>query len=210
MLWFEKLAKDNQLTLLTGTYANISGKTVFNKNGKRRYFLEKRWARGGNVLTAIMMNPSSAAHNQTDKTVDQLIDVAKVQGCHALYVVNISSIIDGSSDKLKSVQFSYEAINWAFVPQAMTEAKVVFLGWGIKGQLGMLEQQKSNPDLVNTFTNLSSKLYCYDVLKSKDKKFATKPLYYLPHPRPRLEQEKYRYEPIRKITSLELVKLLIR
>lgn len=210
-MWFETLANSNQLSLETGTYAEISGKAIFNTNGTRRYFLEKRWAQEGNVLTAIMMNPSNAAHNQTDETVDQLIDVAKDQGCHALYVVNVSSIIDGTSSNLNNAQFAYETINWAFVSGAMTEANVVFLGWGMKGQLGMLEHQNSNSNLVNAFKNVSSKIYCYDVLKSKDKKFENEPpMYYVPHPRPLLEKEKYRYVPIRQITNHEFIQLFIR
>lgn len=209
-LWFEKLANSYQLDFQPGTYANILGAAVFNTNGTRRYFLEKRWAQGGNVLTAIMMNPSNAAHNQTDDTVDQLIDVAKIQGCHALYVVNVSSIIDGTSSNIKNSQFSFEAINWTFVSKAMTEADVVFLGWGMKGQLGIHEQQKSNSNLVNAFKNISSKLYCYEVVKSDDQKFAKKPVYYAPHPRKRFEEEKYRDVPIRQITDLEFVQLFIR
>lgn len=209
-LWFEQLANRNQLPFKAGTYADISGKAIFNTNGIRRYFLEKRWGQGGNILTAIMMNPSNAAHNQTDETVDQLIDVAKDQGCHALYVVNVSSIIDGTSSNLNNAQFAYEAINWTFVSGAMTEANVVFLGWGMKGQLGILEHQNSDLNLVNTFKNVSSKIYCCDVLKSMDKKYTNTPIYYVPHPRPQLEKEKYRYVPIRQITDHEFIQLFIR
>ena len=55
-------------------------------------------------------------HNQTDDTVDQLMDVAKVQlGYDGLHVVNVSSIIDGSSSNVTSDQFAYESINWAFI-----------------------------------------------------------------------------------------------
>lgn len=78
-LWFEQLAKSNHLSLEMGTYEDVLGKAIFNTSSTRRYFLEKRWNQGGNILTAIMMNPSNAAHNQTDDTVGQLIDIAKVQ-----------------------------------------------------------------------------------------------------------------------------------
>ncbi|RYL93418.1 DUF1643 domain-containing protein [Sporolactobacillus sp. THM7-4] len=79
-MWYEELARTNQLILKTGSYNNIPEVAVFNENGNRRYFLEKRWAKGGNFLTAIMMNPSKAVHNQTDKTVDQMIEVAIGKG----------------------------------------------------------------------------------------------------------------------------------
>lgn len=204
------MANSNQLSFKSGTYADISGKAVFNTNSTRRYFLEKRWAQGGNFLTAVMMNPSKAAHNQTDETVDQLIDVAKVQCCHALYVVNVSSIIDGTSSNLNNAQFAYETINWTFVSEAISEANVVFLGWGMKGQLGMLEQQNSNSNLVNAFKYVSSKIYCYDVLKSMDRKYANNPIYFVPHPRPMYEKEKYCYVLIRQIKDHEFIQLFIR
>lgn len=42
-LWFEQLARNNKLSLKTGTYDAILGSAIFNKDGTRRYFLEKRW-----------------------------------------------------------------------------------------------------------------------------------------------------------------------
>jgi len=83
-----------------------------------------------------MMNLSKAAHNQTDRTVDQMIEVAITRGCNALNVVNVSSIIDGSSGNLKNAHFAFEKINWKFVSEAMTNANIIFLGWGAKGQQG--------------------------------------------------------------------------
>lgn len=209
-MWFEKLADDNELSLNTGDYASISGKAVFNANRSRRYFLEKRWAPGGNVLTAVMMNPSNAAHNQTDKTVEQLIEVAKNHGCHALYIVNVSSFIGGTSSKLNNAQFDFELANWTFISNATAaaESSIVFLGWGLKGQQGILRHQKRDTTLFkDTFRNVSNKLFCYDVLKSIDKKYINKSMYYLPHPRPQLESEKYRFMPIRHITDLEFEQL---
>lgn len=168
-MWFEELARNNQLILKTSSYNNIPGNAVFNENGTRRYFLEKRWAEGENILTALMMNPSNAAHNQTDKTVDQMIEVAIGKGCNALYVVNISSIIDGKSSNLKNAQFSYEEINWKFISSALAKANIIFLGWGLKGQQGLFKQQKNNPAIADSFEKVSSKLYCYEVLKSEKK-----------------------------------------
>ena len=207
-MWYEQLANNNQLVFKEDTYSDILGKAIFNKNETRRYFLEKRWEEGDYVLTAIMMNPSKAAHNQTDDTVDQLIAVAKNQGCHALYVVNVSSTIDGSSSNLNNAHFIFESINWNFVSKAMTEANIVFLGWGVKGHRGMLKHQQINNNLVNAFKNILSKMYCYDVLKSNDKKFTD--LYYVPHPRPLFKREKYRNMPIRQISEVEFTHLFIK
>lgn len=173
--------------------------------------LEKRWEDGGNILTAIMTNPSNAAHNQTDDTVDQLMDVAKVQlGYDGLHVVNVSSIIDGSSSNVTSDQFAYESINWAFISEAISYGQAIFLGWGMKGQKGIIKQQNSHSEIINVFRNASGKLYAYEVLKSKDKKFITNPLYYVPHPRPLTEKEKYREHCIQTITDLEFTQIFVR
>ena len=60
----------------------------------------------------------------------------------------------------------------------------------MKGQKGIIKQQNSHSEIINIFRNASGKLYAYEVLKSKDKKFITNPLYYVPHPRPLTEKEK--------------------
>ncbi|MFP7442926.1 DUF1643 domain-containing protein [Bacillus infantis] len=210
-MWFEQLARNNHLSLKTGTYEGILGKAIFNMNGTRRYFLEKRWGDGENILTAVLMNPSNAAHNQTDDTVDQLIDVAKVQlGYDGLHVVNVSSIIDGSSSNVNSDQFAYESINWAFISEAISCGQAIFLGWGMKGQKGIIKQQNSQSEIINVFRNASNKLYAYEVLKSEDKKLIKNPIYYVPHPRPIFEKEKYSEHHIQPITALEFTRIFVR
>ncbi|WP_433942816.1 DUF1643 domain-containing protein [Paenibacillus sp. SN-8-1] len=209
-MWFIQVANSNELPIKTGIHASILGNAVFNSSGSRRYFLEKRWAQGGNVLTAIMMNPSNAAHDISDKTVDQLIKVARVQGCHALYVVNVSSIIDGSSSNLNTKQFDFDPVNWTFINGAISEANFVFIGWGLKGHKGILKQQNSNPLLVGTFKNALNRTYCYEVLKSSDKNYVKRPMYYVPHPRPLFEQEKYSDVAIRKLSEIEFTCLFVR
>ncbi|GIO31784.1 MULTISPECIES: DUF1643 domain-containing protein [Paenibacillus] len=209
-MWFVQIANSNQLQIKTGSFEGITGNAAFNSNRSRRYFLEKRWEQGGKILTAIMMNPSNAAHNKSDKTVDQLINVARNQSCHALYVVNVSSVIDGSSSNLNTSKFAYDPINWSFITGAISEAKIVFIGWGLKGHNGILMQQKSNPSIINTFRNALNKTYCYEVLKSTDKKYVNKPLHYVPHPRPLYEQDKYIDVEIQKLNDFEFTRLFIR
>ncbi|MFK4167308.1 DUF1643 domain-containing protein [Paenibacillus lautus] len=209
-MWFEHMANSNKLILETGKYAGVPGKAVFDLCGTHRYFLEKRWAQGGDILTAFLMNPSNAAHNQTDDTVNQLINLAKIKYCDALYVVNVSSIIGGTSSKLKLAHLAYELLNWNFIFEALMNANFIFLGWGLKGQLGLLKQQKSNPNIVNALSNVLNKTYCYDVLKSSDKKYASNPIYYVPHPRPLFAKEKYRDKPLQQLKHYEFAKLFNR
>ncbi|RAI84433.1 uncharacterized protein DUF1643 [Paenibacillus pabuli] len=207
---FAQLAEKNQLHFKSGSINGTSGVAVFNTSCTNRYFLEKRWEQGENILTAIMMNPSKASHNETDDTVDQLISVAETQNCHALFVVNVSSHIQGTSSKTKVSHFDYEAINWLFVSNAILEAKMVFLGWGMKGQKGINKQQKLYPAIVNTFKTSIDKLYSYEVLKSEDKKFIENPIFYVPHPRPQGQKDKYANISIQNISSDEFNCLFVR
>lgn len=157
------------------------------------------------------MNPSNAAHNQSDDTVDQLMDVARVQiGYDGLHVVNVSSIIDGTSRNVTSGLFAFDSINWAFISEAVVYGQATFLGWGMKGQKGIIKQLNSHSEVINVFRNASGKLYAYEVLKSKDQKFINNPIYYVPHPRPLTEQEKYRGHCIQLITDLEFTQIFVR
>jgi len=200
-MWFFDNAVAHGLTLCEGIYKEINGVAVFDDEKKHRYFLEKRWASDGDVLTAYMMNPSNATHNAPDDTVDQLMDVAKRKGCNALHVVNISSVICGSSSKMKNLDFRFNTINMDFCENAMKHGKYVFLGWGVKGQDAMAKHLKTNRQLIPSFEAVNHKLYTYEVPLSKDKKL--KNLYYPAHPRPREALNRYVNVPIRLVDSFD-------
>ncbi|WP_418026463.1 DUF1643 domain-containing protein [Paenibacillus sp. JJ1722] len=209
---FLELSKNNNLKLCKGVYNGIEGRAVFNKNksARKRYFLEKRWRKGKNVLTAIMMNPSNATHNNSDDTVDQLIEVAQNYDYDALYVVNVSSFIGGSSNKLNSDKFVFDKINWKFIEQAMKESKMIFIGWGMKGQKAIFQQQRVNITILHTFIKTKESIYTYEFIQSKNKNYLKKPFYYVPHPRPIRNKEKYRKRKLYKLTNVQLNQLLIR
>lgn len=208
-VWFVELANEHELEIYSGDHKGFSGIAVFSLDKQNRYFLEKRWAEDGDVFTAFMMNPSKAAHNISDPTVDQLINVAKKNGCNALNVVNVSSVIEGNSKNLIDTQFQYNQVNWAFVSSALRQSKYVFLGWGVKGQLGIRNQLKMQPSIKNIFETEKEKLYVYEVLKSIDQKFKRLNLHYAPHPRPQANIKKYIEAPIVRIENLEFEMLFM-
>jgi Uncharacterized protein conserved in bacteria len=207
-----ELSNKHKLKFQRGSCNEIKGKAVFSKNNNipKRYFLEKRWSQGNDIFTAIMMNPSKASHNNSDDTVDQLIEVAKNHSCNALYVVNVSSFIESSSNKLNSEKFVFDRVNWFFIEQAILESKLIFIGWGMKGQNGIIQQQKNSSTILKTFKEAKDRLYTYEFLKSKNKKYKKKPFFYVPHPRPIRSKEKYRYQRIKKLSYFQFKKIFVR
>ena len=206
-VWIDDIADVNKLKIYRGEHKGINGIAVFDLDKQNRPFLEKRWAENGSVFTAFMMNPSKAAHDDSDPTVDQLINVAKKKGCNALNVVNVSSLIEGNSKNLNDTQFRYNQVNWEFVSNTMKRSKYVFLGWGVKGQLGVLDQLKTRPSIKQTFETEKEKLYAYEVLNSTDQKYKHLNLYYAPHPRPQGDLKRYIEAPIVQIENLDFEKL---
>lgn len=184
----------------------IQGKAVFAKKqkNKKRYFLEKRWAKGDKILTAIMMNPSKANEARGDATVNQLIEQAKKQKYDALYVVNISPIIEGSSKNLKMSAFNYDQLNWIFIKAAIEKSNLVFLGWGMKGQKGLKKQLKSNLNLYCELKSAREKFVCYELIQSLSKN-KYNPKKYVPHPRPWGNKKKYVNKKFVKLTEFESI-----
>ncbi|MCZ8536526.1 DUF1643 domain-containing protein [Paenisporosarcina quisquiliarum] len=202
-MWIVDIADANKLMIYRGEHKGINGIAIFDPDKQNRSFLEKRWAEAGSVLTAFMMNPSKAAHNDSDPTVDQLINVAKKKGCNALNVVNVSSLIDGNSKNIKGTHFQYNQVNWEFISNTMKRSDYVLLGWGVKGQLGILDQLKMQPSIKQIFDTEKEKLYAYEVLKSNDKKYKHLNLYYAPHPRPQTNIKRYIEAPIVRIENFD-------
>lgn len=185
---------------------SIVGKSIFSKKRKvkKRYFLEKRWSDGNKILTAIMMNPSRANEVSGDETVNQIINQAKKFGYDALYVVNLSPFIEGSSSKLKMAAFNYDELNWEFIIAAIQGADKVFLGWGMKGQKGLKKQLKVNSSLYNELKNYGEKYVCYELILSTSKN-KYDPKYYVPHPRPWKNKKIYLNKKFIDLIELEAI-----
>lgn len=106
------------------------------KDPKKRYFLEKRWGFNGNILGAIMMNPSRAGGIENDSTVERLIKYAKKNEYVALYIINIIPIINSKSSELKGLSDNEvidekQAECFKYV---LNKADLIYLGWGKTGQ----------------------------------------------------------------------------
>lgn len=185
-MWIDDVAKDLGLQVEFGAYNSIAGVAVFNSERTERYILEKRWARGDKIFLTFLMNPSKASFDATDRTVTQMIELAKKHECDALYVINISSFIDADSHQLAETGFHFTGENWRFIKEAFQHAHYVFLGWGIDGQTIINQQLAEQSDIRYLFQEVQDKLYAYEVLEDSK----TKTLY-VPLPRNKNHYKKY-------------------
>ena len=46
-------------------------------------------------------------------------------------------------------QFAYDFINWRFISKAVSYGQATFLGWGMKGQKGIIKQLDSHFEIIN-------------------------------------------------------------
>lgn len=201
-MWIDDVATNHGLAVQVGAYNGIAGVAVFNRVNTERYVLEKRWQRGKRIFVAFMMNPSKAAHNATDQTVDQMITLAQTHECDALHVINVSSIITGNSGTLNASHFQHSTVNWDFIEEAVKSAEIVFISWGIKGQQGINQCIAHLHTVRQVFMAIQEKLFAYDVLVAVNEQID-----YVPHPRPIGAFNRYVNTPIRKITATEFQRL---
>lgn len=191
-----------------GSKNGIKGRSIFSKDRKKRYFLEKRWGSDEkNVLVALMMNPSHADELAGDDTVDQLIRQAKNNDYDALYVLNLSPLKNPQSKNLRMGDFD-DDLNWKFIRAAFSQTdKDIFIGWGMKGQKGLKRQLKRNKETGEIYSLLSkaAKRYVsYDIIAStSNSKY--NPKYYVPHPRPIPSKNSYLNVPFKKLINYKQV-----
>lgn len=194
-MWIDDVAKDLELEVEFGAYNSVAGVAVFNKEHTERYILEKRWARGDKIFLAFLMNPSKASFDATDRTVTQMIELAKKHECDALYVINISSFIDADSSKLALTGQHFSPENWRFIKEAFQHATMVFIGWGTDGQSIMNKNLSEQSDIRYLFEEVQEKLYAYAVLDEPKTE-----LTYVPLPRNKNNYKKYVESLAEKIT----------
>lgn len=212
-MWIEEVAHEYNLGVLSGegnytcrdnTRLCLNSKAVFNDDGTNRYILEKSWSTGEKSFLAFMMNPSRASHLKSDVTVNQMIELAKVYCCDKIHVVNVSSLINGSSNDVPDESFNFNDTNWAFIEKALNEAYMIHIAWGVKGQKGINPWFSLNK-VSEAFYSNKHKFHTYETLTSDKEK-----LYYVPHPRPRGEVKKYETSLGFKLNQAELADLFGR
>ena len=116
-------------------------KNAFLSNcGQYRYILTRVWDSSLGFVRFILLNPSTADHEQDDPTVRRCVNYAKSWGCGGLEILNLFAYRATSPKELKNADRPIGSINDLFLVGDMpgTEysaaPKYVICGWGTHGR----------------------------------------------------------------------------
>lgn len=102
---------------------------ILSKCGKFRYRLGRRWGDGPTVVY-VMLNPSTADHQQDDATIRRCTGFAQAEGFGALEVVNLFAFRTPHPAALKYAGFPVGPDNDRHIVEACQAAERVCLAWG--------------------------------------------------------------------------------
>lgn len=103
--------------------------------GKYRYSLHREWEKGGNSVTFIMLNPSTADHEKDDPTIRRCIGFARRWGFGSLWVGNLFALRSPSPRALIKEDDPIGKCNDATIRQLVEASVLVVAAWGTKGHL---------------------------------------------------------------------------
>ena len=102
---------------------------VIDEAGVYRYSLSRRWS-DGDVVTWIMLNPSTADANTDDPTIRRCIGFSKSWGYGALRVVNLYAYRATKPDALKAVADPIGPEHAIHFAGALHASALVVAAWG--------------------------------------------------------------------------------
>jgi len=111
---------------------------LFSTDGRHRYVLTRMFpahVRGsGNVVTFIMLNPSTATHDVDDPTITRCIRFAQRWGFTAMQVVNLMAFRSTNPKTLHDIPDAEGGVyNTYAILRASRDAKIVVCAWGEHG-----------------------------------------------------------------------------
>jgi hypothetical protein len=118
------------------SYRNmIDSSAVFDASGRYRYRLSRQWAKGGESVAFVMLNPSTADHEHNDPTIRRCIGLAQLWGFSALHVVNLFALRATEPATLRRARNPVGRQNNSYIEATVEEANQIVLAWGNHGQL---------------------------------------------------------------------------
>lgn len=136
--------------------------------GVYRYALFRAWG-DGRVVNWIMLNPSTADHQENDPTIRRCLRFSRGWGFDGLVVTNLFAFRSTSPKKLKSRSIApVGALNNQIIREAIKQADLIVCAWGANG--GFLERDQQVLKLLSPYPNMTK---CLGVT---DKRFPRHPL----------------------------------
>ena len=118
---------------------NICRKAVFDPTAQYRYSLVRTWPASEALFSAslvfIMLNPSTADHQQDDPTIRRCMGFAQSWGYRRLEVVNLFALKTPHPKRLSQALHPIGPENDRYLTKAAAQADQVVLAWGNWGQL---------------------------------------------------------------------------
>lgn len=110
-------------------------RTVFNADRTHRMTLFRHWGEIDDYACGICMNPSGAAEEVGDPTVDGMCRRAQLHwGVGAYYQLNVMSIRGTYSADLAKTEAVNLPENDEWIARIAAKARFVVVGWGVPGQ----------------------------------------------------------------------------
>jgi hypothetical protein len=128
-------------------------------DGNYRYLLGRKWDENLQQVTFLMLNPSTADHEQDDPTLRKCINFAKFWGYGSLEVVNLFAYRATNPRELRQVNEPVGRKNNYYLELAIKKTHLIILAWGTKGSF-----QKRDKEVLNLISD-KQPLYCLGLTK---------------------------------------------
>ena len=113
----------------------VAERTVFNAERTHRFTLFRHWGDIDDYACGISMNPSGAAEEDTDRTVEGMCRRAREHwGVGAYYQLNVMSIRGTYSKDLAKTEVVNLPENDEWIRRIASKARIVVVSWGNPGQ----------------------------------------------------------------------------
>lgn len=125
---------------------------IIDESGQYRYLLLRTWDATLPKVLFVMLNPSTADHEEDDPTIRRCIGFAKKWGFGTLEVVNLFAFRATDPDELKRCTDPIGPDNDMYIRRAALQADRIVLAWGTKGRL--FGRDKKVRELLSSFESV--------------------------------------------------------
>jgi hypothetical protein len=129
-------------------FPHIGSTARFSLDGRYRYELTRRWARGP-VACWVMLNPSTADAVTDDATIRRCTRFTRDWGLSGMVVVNLFAYRTVSPAELKREVAPIGPLNDEAIHDAAVRARVVIAAWGAHGSF--MDRANNVHDALNSF-----------------------------------------------------------